>query len=175
MLLQRRRDDKVDFNRGWVDYKNGFGDINGNFWLGNDKIHRLTTSQEMVLRFDLEDLEGRTAHAVYQNVTVLGEKDGYRLYFGGYTGTAPNSLRHHYGMRFRTKDRDGNNCASRFKGGWWYNDCHRVSINGLYLHNQSCIHQTGMSWHDWNSNGKLDCMKTTEMRIRTKMEVQLYQ
>ena len=83
-------------------------------------------------------------------------------------------LRHHYEMRFRTKDRDGNNCASRFKGEWWYNDCHRVSINGLYLHSQSCIHQIGMSWYDWNSNGKFDCMKTTETKIRTKMEVQLY-
>ena len=176
MLLQRRRDDKVDFYRGWVDYKNGFGDINGNFWLGNDKIHRLTTSQEMMLRFDLEDFKGRKAFAVYQNVTVLGESHGYRLYFGGYTGTLRDSLRLHYGMTFSTKDRDNdktkNNCASVYKGGWWYNHCHNVNINGLYLHNGTYINPKGISWY--NRFNEHYGMKTTEMKVRIKKQVQLH-
>ena len=64
-VLQRQQEGSVDFKRGWDDYKKGFGDIRDEFWLGNDKIHRLTASQEMVLRFDLEDFEENRPYAVY--------------------------------------------------------------------------------------------------------------
>lgn len=41
-VVQRRTNGTVDFYRGWDDYRNGFGDLRGEFWLGNEKIHQLT-------------------------------------------------------------------------------------------------------------------------------------
>ncbi|GFR92132.1 ficolin-1 [Elysia marginata] len=53
IVIQRRTNADVDFYRGWEDFKNGFGDIRGNFWLGNENIHRITTSGHYELRVEL--------------------------------------------------------------------------------------------------------------------------
>ena len=45
-LLQRRNDGTVNFYQNWKAYKNGFGNIlnNGEFWLGLEYIHDLTSN-----------------------------------------------------------------------------------------------------------------------------------
>lgn len=44
-MFQNRFDGKVDFYKGWHDYKHGFGKINEEYWLGLEKLHELTSSQ----------------------------------------------------------------------------------------------------------------------------------
>ena len=85
-MFQKRLDGSVDFFLNWNDYKVGFGDLNGEFWLGLDKIHRLTSGDNSILRVDLEDFEGNTAYAEYDMFSVMSENDKYKLNLGSYSG-----------------------------------------------------------------------------------------
>ena len=84
-MFQKRLDGSVDFYRGWADCKRGFGNLNGEFWLGLDKINRLTKSNNR-LRVDLEDTTGKTAYAEYDMFAVTSEKTKYKLSLGTYSG-----------------------------------------------------------------------------------------
>jgi len=166
-VFQKRYDGSVDFFRGWDDYKRGFGNLNGEFWLGLDKIHRLTVSSSNKLRVDLEDVPGNTAFAEYSSFAVAGENAKYTLSLGSYSGTAGDSLSYHRGQAFTTKDRDNDkwsgNCASaNSKGAWWYNGCHLSNLNGLYLPGQN--NDRGVVWYHWKSS--YVAVKRSEMKIR---------
>ena len=85
-VFQKRLDGSIDFYRGWSDYKSGFGNVIGEFWLGLDRINRLTNSERYRLRVDLEDIEGKTAYAEYDMFAVTSERIKYRLSLGTYSG-----------------------------------------------------------------------------------------
>ena len=86
LVFQKRLDGSVDFYRGWTEYKNGFGNLSGEFWLGLDKIHRLTSSGKYKLRVDLEDFARNTYYAEYDLFEVASETEKYKLSLGTYTG-----------------------------------------------------------------------------------------
>ena len=96
-VFQKRLDGSVDFFLNWSDYKVGFGDLNGEFWLGLDKIHRLTSYNNSMLRVHLEDFEGNTSYAEYNKFGLMSENDKYKLILGNYSG---NSLRF-YSLSYR--------------------------------------------------------------------------
>ena len=119
-VFQRREDGSVDFYRNWVDYKNGFGDLNKEFWLGLDKISRLTKESSQTLRFDLSDFDGNSRYAQYKTFDVGNEASGYFLTITSYSGNAGDSFTFQNGMKFSTRDKDqdhdGRHCAVTFKG-----------------------------------------------------------
>ena len=162
-VFQRRRDGSVDFYRGWNDYKSGFGQLTAEFWLGNDKIHRLTASGPSSLRVELEDWNGAKAYAKYGRFSIGNEQALYRLEVSSYSGTAGNSLAYHNNMAFTTKDRDNDiysiNCAVSYTGAWWYRNCYLSSLNGKYLGEK--IDDRGLRWHHFRRS-----LKFTEMKLR---------
>ena len=85
-VFQKRLDGSVDFYRNWDDYKNGFGSLNSEFWLGLDKIYRLTEKKRNRLRVDLEETTGNTAYAEYDMFAVTNEATKYKLSLGNYSG-----------------------------------------------------------------------------------------
>ena len=85
-VFQRRQDGSENFFRGWSDYKAGFGDQSGEFWLGLDRIHRLSNSGHDVLRVDLTDFNGFQRYAQYEKFSVADRSDIYRLNIGAFSG-----------------------------------------------------------------------------------------
>jgi len=86
LVFQKRLDGSVDFYRSWTEYKRGFGNLTGEFWLGLDNIHRLSTSGSYKLRVDLEDFDGNTFFAEYDPFEVSSEGEKYQLSVGSYNG-----------------------------------------------------------------------------------------
>lgn len=167
-VFQRRLDGSVDFYRNWSDYKHGFGDVYGEFWLGLDKIHRLTSDNNSMLRVDLEDFKENTTYAEYNIFGVMNEKDKYRLILGFYSGSAGDSLSFHRDRPWSTPDQDndewpGGNCAEYWHGAWWYKWCFRSNLNGRYHRGNDSPYAYGVTWRgkeEWLS------LKRTEMKMR---------
>ncbi|XP_075336971.1 fibrinogen-like protein 1 [Odontesthes bonariensis] len=180
-VIQRRINGKETFNRSWAEYKDGFGELNAEFWLGNDNLHYITAQGNYSLRINLEDFDGNQRYAEYRNFNVMDEKDHYRLTFGAYVGTAGDALSgghqvgasewaSHQGMRFSTYDQDNDNykgnCAQEDKGGWWFNKCHAAHLNGMYYPSghYSASTDDGVVWFTWK--GWWYSLKTSVMRLR---------
>ena len=80
----------VDFYRNWQNYKLGFGDVNGEHWLGNDKLSNLLAGRDNELYVELESVDGEKAWAKYSQFSVGNESTGYTLNVSGYSGNAGN-------------------------------------------------------------------------------------
>ena len=76
-------------------YKNGFGDPNGELWVGNDNLHRLTATDDVILRVELEDFEGDKRYAEYTSFKLEDAANKYKLLISRYSGTAENSMSYH--------------------------------------------------------------------------------
>eukprot|EP00112_Aurelia_sp_Birch-Aquarium-sp1_P026907 Seg985.4 transcript_id=Seg985.4/GoldUCD/mRNA.D3Y31 product="Fibrinogen C domain-containing protein 1" protein_id=Seg985.4/GoldUCD/D3Y31 len=173
-LVQKRMDGSIDFYKTWIEYKNGFGNLQGEFWLGNEKIHRLTKGGKMQLRFDFEDFDGKTAYAEYSTFSIENEDAQYKvLDIGSYSGTAGDSFLRGKGhsFRFSTKDKDydahpSQKCAQVYKGAWWYSECHTSNLNGRYLKGHYKSNAEGVCWRTFR--GYYYSLKRTEIKIRQR-------
>ncbi|XP_041372726.1 fibrinogen C domain-containing protein 1-A-like [Gigantopelta aegis] len=168
-VIQRRTDGSEDFYRNWDEYRDGFGDLNNEFWLGNTNIHRITIQGHYDLRIDLEDLEGSTRYALYKDFSLAPEQDYFRLTVCQYSGNAGDGISYHSGYAFSARDLDvdassDTHCARKFKGAWWYNSCHYANLNGRYLGGIHSSYGDGIEWHHWR--GEYYSMKTSVMKIR---------
>ena len=177
-VIQRRVDGGLSFNRNYVCYRNGFGDLWQDFWLGLEKMHRLTQhGTTMELYVGLESYHPRQpleAFARYSSFQVKGEEDGYRLLLSGYdsSSTAGDSLSSHSSHKFTTFDNDQDihipgNCAKKYKGGWWFRNCHDSNLNGLFYDPRTLTVASvpdGIIWDAWQ--GPQTSLISTVMAVR---------
>ena len=167
IVFQRREDGSVDFFRDWQDYKTGFGYPDGEFWLGLDALHNLTSEADYDLRIDFTTVKGLRYHVVYKNFSVDSESQLYRLHVGAILRMTGDShlLLGHNNQPFSTKARDNDrsprlNCAAHHNGGWWYNNCYRSNLNGVYV--------STLNINRFEQNVEFTGLKVVEMKMRRR-------
>jgi len=177
-VVQRRVDDSTNFYRNWKPYKEGFGQIHHEHWLGNDNLNLLTSQAVLTgseIRFEL-GIKGydHRHYAKYSNFHVDAESNAYQLHISGYSaGNLGDRMSYHNGMKWTTQDRDndkwaGGSCAADpndYIGAWWYNDCvssSGSSLNGPYdrYRRESRIGHYFI-WHPYR-------LQSSEMKVRRK-------
>ena len=161
----------MSFTHNWAEYREGFGDLNGEHWLGNSNIHAITsTARPYKLRVDLEDWEGNTAYAEFSTFSIASEAGGFRLSVAGYSGTAGDSMTHNDGFMFSTPDRDQDawpaiHCAQDYnQAGWWYRSCSNALLNNPYHSSSISQNSKGISWGNWK--GLIYSLKATSMKLK---------
>ncbi|KAM8718514.1 hypothetical protein ACLKA7_001682 [Drosophila subpalustris] len=137
-VIQRRIDGSENFYRNWTDYRNGFGSLHGEFFIGLEKLYRMTTAVSYELYIHLESFDNETFYARYAEFSIGSEKESYFLkLLGTYTGTAGDGLYYGRNRKFSTfdvdNDRDDINCAELKHGAWWYDRCGHSNLNGQYM------------------------------------------
>jgi hypothetical protein len=167
-VIQRRLNGIMSFYRDWATYVNGFGSLEGEFWMGNKHIAGLTATQRFILRVELSLGNGNDRWAEFDDFKIGDDRTNFTLLsIGAYTGNAGDSLDYHVGMKFSTLDSDNDlsslNCALNTVsgGGWWFRSCHMSNLNGAY---GSAITDRGVNWNTWTGNTV--SAKTTLMMIR---------
>ncbi|XP_071853771.1 fibrinogen-like protein A isoform X1 [Apostichopus japonicus] len=171
-VFQRRVDGSVDFYRNWQSYKEGFGELDHEFWLGNDKLYDLTNQGDYQLRIDMVNKDGAPYYAKFDLFRINDESDNYTLSgLGTFNGTADASdgiaLSYHLNSAFSTFDRDNDdtgrtNCAVERHGAWWYKSCANSNLNGDYMTADG--DRSSIQWYDLP--GSQFNIKYTEMKIR---------
>ncbi|KAL5012582.1 hypothetical protein ScPMuIL_011133 [Solemya velum] len=168
LVFQRRQNGTVDFNRGWDEYQTGFGDIQGEFWMGNELLHRISTQGWYELQIDMENFEEELRYAQYQLFRVEGADTGYKLTIEGYSGDGGDGLSSHRNHAFSTFDRDQDgspgSCAESFSGGWWFENCLTSNLNGRYLEGELESVGHGVMWAAWQ--GFKTSLKSVQMKVR---------
>ena len=143
VLIQQNIYGSDFFNRSWAEFKVGFNDELGNYWLGNDLLSQLTRSRHYKLRFDLQLRNLSWYYAEYSTFIVQGESRNYELHVSGHSGNVGDALSYHNGAMFTTYDRDNDpwassvyndNCAVSRGGGFWYRSCAHCEVNTVRDH-----------------------------------------
>nr|XP_039250431.1 fibrinogen-like protein 1 [Styela clava] len=135
-VIQRRIDGSVDFDREFEDYVSGFGNMTGNFWIGLETIHLLTSSADYwKLDFVMKGNSGSEKGEVrFMNFKLGNRSTNYRFDYTDFGSKSGKTLETHFeGMKnmiFKVRDKEGGGCPG--KSGWWFNDDTICSLNGPY-------------------------------------------
>lgn len=174
-VIQRRQDGSVDFDQLWQAYEKGFGSMNGEFWLGLEKIHSIAKDGGYILNIKLSDWNNDLAE-VRLPFRLGGEETKYSLQI--HKDSAFSTLESALGtdaasgLPFSTRDEDNDqktdiNCSKQLSGGWWFSNCGRSNLNGRYFQSpppkQRHQRKQGIFWKTWR--GRYYPLKYSMMMI----------
>lgn len=178
VVIQHREDGSVDFDQTWERYERGFGHLQGEFWLGLEKIYAIARQGQHIMHIQVEDWKDEIRSIDYL-ITLDGPVSDYTLHLTHLGGNLPDAMSNHTGMRFSTKDRDNDNhedsnCARNYTGGWWFNACGDTNLNGRYLWLKSrgrSLRRKGIYWKPGKGNSFT--LKSTKISITSKLQTLL--
>ncbi|XP_075185863.1 fibrinogen-like protein 1 [Anomaloglossus baeobatrachus] len=174
-LIQKHNgEDDLDFFATWDEYRNGFGNLEGEHWLGLEYIYALThqPGRPSKLHISLGDFDGNETYAEYNSFSIGNANNFYKLSAANYSGTAgdafygfsniPGSNQH--GSFFSTwdnyhdkcheecgtSDMKYKSCSDQYESGWWFNACGLANLNGVWHAPPRHLHRsTSVSWPSW--------------------------
>ncbi|KAH9525853.1 Ficolin-1 [Bulinus truncatus] len=173
IVIQRRVNKQTNFNQDWSAYKNGFGTLCGDHWLGNKHLHMMTSLRSFELRIDMVH-KTKNYTAQYSIFNVSGENKNFELHIEGFTGDVIDDFTLNNNMQFSTPDRDNDvsltkQCGKQYRSGWWFRDCHLVNLNGRFY---SGLLNVGVLWT--SITGQYGTLSAVEMKIREKKQTSNY-
>ncbi|XP_022220855.2 ficolin-1-like [Drosophila obscura] len=171
-VIARRTNGELNFYRRWDEFRRGFGDIRGEFFIGLEKLHAITKSQTQELYVHLEDFEGNQRYTKYNEFHIESENDAFRMSkLGSSTGDAGDSMYKCRAQKFTAYDWDNDqwkkgNCAHDRMSAWWHNSCGDSALFGLYMRgNMPGMKWKGMMWETFRGDYSHRAM---QMMVRPK-------
>uniref|UniRef100_A0A3Q3E0H0 Angiopoietin like 4 n=1 Tax=Labrus bergylta TaxID=56723 RepID=A0A3Q3E0H0_9LABR len=171
-VIQKRLDGSQNFNQLWESYRRGFGNLNGEFWLGLENIHSLSKQGQYVLQVEVSNSAGQQKSDY--GFHLDGEDKMFALHLQTKSESQENIMTSGAsGVPFSTVDRDNDlakdvNCAELLSGGWWFSSCGESNLNGRYPRRPSGLRRDqsrrqGMFWT--STKGQNTSVKTTLLKI----------
>ena len=128
--------ERLSFDRNWVEYEQGFGNLSGEFWYGLKNMYCLTSREPMEVEVEVSKTDSTKLDLSYGNFQVDGPNTSYTLHvsdkqYGGY-----DFVRRHNGNKFSTLDRDNDeyntSCSIQFNGGGnWFSSCFDMYLTDI--------------------------------------------
>ena len=149
--IMNRVDNTTAFYRSWSDYKYGFGDINGNHWLGFNSINNILSTGDFMVRFEFENTQ--LDYFEVDLIKIGSESENFILTLGQLTNfTVKPYLEHNNRSEFRTYDYNfgSNNCPNNYQAGWWFNNCYHFCSTCISDANQGHLYCVIANWRTYN-------------------------
>ena len=167
-------------------YTQGFGDVYGEHWIGNEFLHNFTTEnnkhgRKLELIISAKRFNGETNFAKYEGFNVGDETSKYHLSVGQFADGQHEALKndgvservHFNGASFSSPDQDNDSlgdrdCGKLFQSGFWFGDCFSLNINGVYRNTEKApSYGDGVIWETWTKSWFVS-LKETKMMVRRK-------
>src|SRR6218665_880248 len=171
-----RFDGSVPFNRTWADYRNGFGNVTGEYWLGLEKLTQLTNDGQYRARYEFKSIQNESwFSSEYDSFLIDPESNWYTIHVSGFIGDAgdqfnyPNTQGYQNGMNFTTWDSDHDtvgdgNCALKLsKAGWWFNNCGAHCFTAEY--GSTCFYNRWLTDLALATDSRLEAVRAMVQRL----------
>nr|BAN92386.1 self-incompatibility-linked fibrinogen-like protein-A [Ciona intestinalis] len=181
--IQKRVNGEINFDRGWQNYVDGFGNVRGEYWIGLKHIYALTNQNTTIdwigsyvtpprMRIDFVDQDGVSAYAEYKLFKVSGAEQKYRLIAAhlDQATAIPRYVSSPISRNwFSTYDNNHafSNCHETFHGGWWFSGCGESNLNGPYPQTGDKNSPSNIYWYDWYTvNENNTAFKSVSMKFQ---------